>query len=77
MKNFQNAACHMPEMQTATTETTNFSKLRRSYHAGMIHMKGKYFGTKLIRQKFFLTNFEKKAFRVFNFEDYVTPHPPK
>lgn len=53
MKNFQNAACHMPEMQTATTETANFSKLKRSYHAGRIHMKGEHFGTKLIRQKFF------------------------
>lgn len=27
--------------------------------------------------KVFLTNFEKKAFRVFNFEEYVTPYPPK
>lgn len=53
MKNFQNAACHMPEMQTASTVTANFSKLKRSYYAGMILMTGKHFSTKLICPKFF------------------------
>ena len=43
----------MPETQTAAPVTASFSKLERSYYAGMIRMKGKYSGTKLICQKFF------------------------
>lgn len=62
----------MPEMQTAFTVSANFSKLKRSYYAEMIHMKGNILAPNWSVQSFFLTSFEKKAFRVFNFEEYVT-----
>lgn len=77
MKKFQNTACHMLEttnnnrrkLPIILEHTTNFSELW-GWYAWSIHPKHKYSGTKVICQKL-LANFQKKAFRAFNFEGYA------